>query len=106
MSIVYTSFDPKTKSSYRTVSKPQKAFKPLLEYINECKRIDGYKDEWFLFGFTNPLPNTTIEINKNKACEECGLKKIRLHDFRHSHASLLINNNANIKLISNMVMFQ
>ena len=28
------------------------------------------------------------------------VKKIRVHDLRHSHASLLINNGANIKAVS------
>lgn len=26
----------------------------------------------------------------NKACQKTGIKKIRVHDLRHSHASLLI----------------
>ena len=33
---------------------------------------------------------------KNKNCELAGLPQIRLHDFRHSCASLLINSGANV----------
>ena len=32
--------------------------------------------------------------------KEAGLKQIRLHDFRHSCASLLINNGANIMIVA------
>lgn len=31
---------------------------------------------------------------------DANIKRIRLHDFRHSCASLLINNNANIAVVS------
>ena len=35
-----------------------------------------------------------------KACELSGVKKIRIHDLRHSHASLLINLNFSPTLIA------
>lgn len=39
-------------------------------------------------------------IVKNNNCKLAGVKQIRLHDFRHSCASLLINNGADITLIA------
>ncbi len=41
------------------------------------------------------MRHKNIEIAK-----EAKIKRIRLHDFRHSCASLLINNNANIAVVS------
>jgi integrase len=33
-------------------------------------------------------------------CEAAGVKHIRIHDFRHTHASLLINEGINIMEVS------
>ncbi|MBQ1324985.1 MAG: tyrosine-type recombinase/integrase, partial [Solobacterium sp.] len=38
--------------------------------------------------------------NFNKAIAKAGVRKIRIHDLRHSHASLLINNGVNIVAVS------
>ena len=56
-----------------------------MEYTN-------YKDSWFIFGNELPLGDDAIRSRKNNNCKLVGVKQIRLHDFRHSCASLLINN--------------
>ena len=43
---------------------------------------------------------STLLDKLNVAAEKAGLEKIRLHDLRHSHASLLINLGINILAIS------
>lgn len=43
---------------------------------------------------------TTKEEDKINACEKSGVKEIRIHDFRHSHASLLISLGADALLVS------
>ncbi|MGN0148785.1 MAG: tyrosine-type recombinase/integrase [Clostridia bacterium] len=46
------------------------------------------------------IRDTSVE-NRNKSyAEKAGLKKIRIHDFRHSHASYLANNGINIQEIA------
>lgn len=40
-----------------------------------------------------------LQIEKNVMCEEAGVKQIRIHDFRHSCASLLINNGATVPTV-------
>ena len=55
---------------------------------------------WFVFGNSLPFKETTIQTNKNQYCELSGLKQIRIHDFRHSCASYLINKGASITLVS------
>ena len=35
-----------------------------------------------------------------RGCKACGVKKIRIHDVRHSHASLLINEGYNALVIA------
>ena len=43
------------------------------------------------FGNTRFLPKTTIDRNKDKYFELSGVRRITMHEFRHSHVSLLIN---------------
>jgi site-specific recombinase XerD len=37
---------------------------------------------------------------KNKYAKEANVKQIRIHDFRHSCASVLINNGASIMIVA------
>lgn len=37
-------------------------------------------------------------------CKLAGVKQIRIHDFRHSYASLLINNGANITMVAKFLV--
>ena len=41
-----------------------------------------------------------LRDRKNKICDLAGVKKIRIHDFRHSCASLLISKGANVTLVA------
>ena len=36
------------------------------------------------------MSRPSLRLHLNEAAERAGVKKIRLHDLRHSHASLLI----------------
>lgn len=47
-----------------------------------------------------PISETQIRRVLDKKCAESQVKKIRLHDFRHSHASYLLNNGCSIRLVS------
>ena len=47
-----------------------------------------------------PIADSTIYDRRTKLAETAYLKSIRLHDFRHSCASLLINNGANVTLVA------
>ncbi|MBQ9840385.1 MAG: site-specific integrase [Erysipelotrichaceae bacterium] len=81
----------KTLKSSRKVSIPYKLSKSLQETFNKYKNVEGFKKESYMFGLTRPLSPTQICRRKDKACEEAGVKRIRIHDFRHSACSLLIN---------------
>ncbi len=59
-------------------------------------KLNDYKNEWFAFGNVFPFPETTIQVKKNNYCDKAGLRHIRIHDFRHSCASLLINQGSSI----------
>ena len=54
----------------------------------------------FVFGETQSLGIASIQRKFVEAYTDAGLPPIRIHDLRHSHASVLINNGANIVAIS------
>jgi len=88
----YAITKPKNATANRVVSVPDVLRNSLISYYEECKSFSGFNDRCFVFGIVKPLSTTTIERKKNKACALAGLEQIRIHDFRHSHASFLINN--------------
>lgn len=89
---------PKTKASIRVI--------PLAEKVlNSLKTLPRESADDFVFGGKRPLPETTITKKKDKAAAEAGLHRIRVHDFRHSYTSMLVNNLGvdNILLISKLL---
>ena len=78
----------------------------LVEYflISSCKKC-GKKGTWFQRYFfvaedIFPICSNTLTNHKNVNCKLANVKQIRLHDFRHSCASLLVNKGANIQLVA------
>ena len=53
-----------------------------------------------MFGDIQPIHPDVLRRKKNKLAEKAGVKQIRIHDFRHSCASLLINNGANVTMVA------
>lgn len=96
----YIITSPKTKSSNRTLPMPKELINDLKELKNQAQKCKNYKDEWFIFGNELPLNDEIIRRRKNKNCELAGVKQIRIHDFRHSCASLLISKGADITMVA------
>lgn len=92
---------PKTKNSIRKVAIDKKLYKNLMNLKNYyISKYDNFNNNFFVFGGIKPLSPTSINRVKKKASELAKVKCIRIHDFRHSHATLLIDNNVNLKVIS------
>ncbi len=91
---------PKTKSSCRTIPMPD----ILVEDLNTLRKYQnnyyGFNEDWFVFGNYEPITKSKMRDRKNKNCKLANVKQIRIHDFRHSCASLLINNGANITMVA------
>lgn len=98
--IEYLLQTPKTKNSIRTLPIPKGVLDRLKVLKNDISEYSDFSSDWFVFGNSIPFKDTTIEKHKNKYCELSNNKKIRIHDFRHSCASLLINQGASIQLVS------
>lgn len=91
---------PKTKKSNRIVKLDlltRWELKKLIKYYSI--HYDDFNENFFLFGGNKPIACTTLERKKNEYCKKAGVKQIRIHDFRHSHATMLYNKNVKIKLI-------
>lgn len=74
---------PKTPKSNRVVTIPVTLCDCLKEYMSHCY---GLEDEDRLFPYNKSFLYREMEYG----CKASGVKKIRVHDIRHSHASLLV----------------
>ena len=63
----------------------------LLQYKNICKQYSDFKETWFVFGNSRFLPKSSISRHKKQYFKISGVHEITIHEFRHSHVSLLIN---------------
>ena len=91
---------PKTKGSIRTIPMPLNLSNSIKQHYNELKKYENFTNNWFVFGDIFPLPTSTIPARRDKLVELSGVKRIRIHDFRHSCASLLISKGANVTLVA------
>lgn len=74
--------------------------KQLIRLINCYKqKYSNFNEEFFLFGGPKPIACTTLERKKNYYCDVSAVKRIRIHDFRHSHATILHKSNVDVKQI-------
>lgn len=97
---LYTISSPKTVNSNRILPIPLKLLNSYEKLKEQAKTKKYFNESWFVFGDELPFRETTIQMRKNKYCKLAGVKQIRIHDFRHSCASFLINNGASIVLVS------
>ena len=78
--------------------------KPLIAILKEhkmrWKQIDGFSKNYRICGGTRPLRDTSLQNYNKMISSAAGLKTIRIHDFRHSHASLLANAGINIQEVA------
>ena len=75
---------PKTKKSKRKVPIPDFLCQELQEYITSRYMLAPNER---LF----PITKSFLSHEMERGCKATGVKRIRIHDIRHSHASLLIN---------------
>lgn len=82
----------KTTASERTIMLDDTTYdviKPLLDQEGD-----------FIFGDLEPIGMSSVQRAWEKAFKTAPVHRIRIHDLRHSHATLLINNDVNIVAVS------
>ena len=85
--------EPKTPKSRRVVPIPAKLCEELRAYM---AALYDPQPEDRLFPYTKNYFHKQMQLG----CDAAGMEKIRLHDLRHSHASLLINMGVPVLLVS------
>ena len=75
---------PKTMNSNRTIDMPQFLCEEVQDYI---KMLYGISETDRLF----PVSKSYLHHEMDRGAKEAGVKRIRIHDLRHSHISLLID---------------
>lgn len=96
----YEETPPKNKSSYRDLQIPDKLIKIINEYKDILKKNVGYNENMRLCGGISVITDTNLENHNIKYAELAGVPHIKIHDFRHSHASLLCNAGINIQEVA------
>ena len=77
-------------------------YKFLKSILNFGVKWHGFNfnDDFFVCSDCRPIADSTLYLYRSNMADKAGLKRIRIHDFRHSCASLLINNGANVTLVA------
>lgn len=76
--------DPKTPKSKRVINMPDFLSAEIKEYINSLYKLKK-SDRIFM------ITKSYLHHEMDRGSRNCGVKRIRIHDLRHSHCSLLIN---------------
>lgn len=85
---------PKNESSIRTLDLPQRLFEDMVNFQKENA------NSVYIFGGQTPLATSPIDRLWHETTAKAGLPKIRIHDLRHSCASLLISRGISIVAVS------
>ncbi len=75
---------PKTEKSNRTITMPQFLAEEMRDYIAMLYDV-GDNDRMFT------VTKSYLHREMDRGAKEAGVKRIRIHDIRHSHVSLLID---------------
>ena len=88
----------KTKNSYRAVTISQQA----IEVLREQKRKTN---DQYVFPSPNGGPISPDSVNNmlKRVLERAGIPKVRFHDFRHTFATIALQNGVDIKTVSGML---
>ncbi len=92
---------PKNPSSVRKLQIPSKLNAVLEAHKKrQQENCTRWTEDFLVCGGINCLSDTAISNKNIQYAKEAGLEPIRVHDFRHTHATLLINEGINIQEIA------
>jgi len=100
----------KSKKSRRTIALPPSCAIVLREHLErreaECTEYKiGYGPESLVFSQFDgrPLRPNTVTRAWQMLCQKCGVRVIRLHDARHTFASLMLKQGVDLKIVQEML---
>ena len=75
---------------------------PICDTLYE--ELKAYKAETpFFFGGAVPLPATTVTRKFEQYCKKADIKRIRIHDLRHSFVSMCIHLGAPLTVVADLI---
>ena len=99
--------EPKTTNSRRTVVLPNslvellKAYRADQELLRVQLGVTQNADDFvFIRPDGSPINPNAVTLAFHRIIKKAGLKKIRLHDLRHTHATMMLQANVNPKIVS------
>lgn len=93
----------KSTASERRIGIPNHLCDLIIELIEYHKGQRNLKNNDYLFTVRNPtipMAPSNVNLQLKKITNRVGLPEIRVHYFRHSHASLLINKGVSLYIVS------
>lgn len=93
----------KTEASNRTIPIATTLLNDLSELKKTNEQLAKFQKNWFVLGNDIPMATGRMYFYRDKYAEKAGIRRIRLHDFRHSCASALISGAVPITVISNFL---
>lgn len=91
---------PKNSSSIRTLQIPMSLETVLNEQKERQMQDEKFTEDFRICGGIDCIRDSTVCNKGFDFADKAGLPHIRLHDFRHSHASLLASEGINIQEIA------
>ena len=90
----------KNEQSVRTIELTEYVYKTLVELKKYYSLYRTVNDNDFIFGLDKPINYNTLRYKIKNNISKVGLHKITAHDFRHSHATHLLDQGAPVVMIS------
>lgn len=90
----------KTESSVRDIGIPAPLFEELQAHLRFQRGMPGFSPDFLVCGGPAHLGFTALRERNFSFSASAGLPNIRLHAYRHSHASLLVNHGINIQEVA------
>ncbi|WP_258111605.1 site-specific integrase [Alicyclobacillus sp. SP_1] len=99
---------PKTRSGNRTIPVPNQ----VIDVLKDVKKQQDFKREFFGEDYQTgldfvcctdkgtPLYHGNFTARWNSLIQKAGIPRIRIHDIRHTHASLLLQQGVNPKVVA------
>ena len=91
---------PKNKTSIRSLQIPLPLMKVLEEHKKRQEQLNNFSEDFRICGGEKCIRYCTVFAKNKLYAKLSEQKKIRIHDFRHSHASLLANAGINIQEVA------
>lgn len=96
---------PKNMSSIRDLQLPKTLIAILNEHKQRCKEnIKNFSDDCRICGGKICLRDTSLSKRNIKYSRLAGIKTIRIHDFRHTFASILLGKEVPLINVSNFLV--